>query len=459
MNTAQNHGTVIRSAMIGVIGADSKAFCDLQSGSDFRIRVPGSTLAFATKEAVIEDRNVALLEIPACDNWVVTQTRIVQSVMRVLSTVSENRTKLDGIIILDDLDTEQLQEDYTTLSKTLCGDVPGTVVVAMKHRKETRNIKMRATFVHYRGTRESGSHIIGSILRFVPLRHHELERAVRKYVRERYKEKANSRKAIQEKLAEIGRQEKMQQVYPNTRRADDEDEASGDEETQFHECRPLEDEQVKNGRLSEELRECTQRMNREIEKLRGNSELNAKSSSDARKEVDSVNARLTSLLQTVASHEDRIESQISISQDVKTRLSALESHAKTDTDDVQCLRDDLEKLRRQMKQMADTNHTLAANAAAANSTAHQKLEEVQIEMKQLRKENRELHLLLQAKDQEHVEEMESLQQECRTLKGRDEKWDKEFSLMRKRMEAMESWMETVQSRGRDHEDDDEWFVA
>lgn len=56
----------------------------MHSGSNFRVRIPETDVASATRNFEIESRNVILVEIHACDNWVTTKAQIVEGVTQVL---------------------------------------------------------------------------------------------------------------------------------------------------------------------------------------------------------------------------------------------------------------------------------------------------------------------------------------------------------------------------------------
>ena len=391
---------------------------------------------------------------------------------------SENRPKLDGIIILGDIDSEQMYDDYTTIVKTLCGDTaPGTVVIAgkMLARRENDELKLKSTIARYMGTRESGNRIIGMLLNRIPMRFYELERVVRKYVTEHYREKAE--RTAQEQRAEIRRQDKMR-----LRRSEDDE--SGDEDAQFHECRPVDEEQTKLGKAIEDLQRHSQRVNSEISKLRNSLDRCSNSNRDMRKDVEALCSKITSLTQTTSSYGARVEAQSHIVTDVKARLSALESYTKASADNVKGARDELDEVRKRLGEVAqgddvqrlrDQVEGLIRKAEESEKASSQisglytsrisslnaRLEHDRVEIERLKQDNKELHLLLQAKDQEHIEETEALQHDCRVLKEQNESWKKEFVSMKNRMAAIESSVESVvQARdAREHEEEDGWFVA
>ena len=204
-----------------------------------------------------------------------------------------------------------MYDDYTTIVKTLCGDTaPGTVVIAgkMLARRENDELKLKSTIARYMGTRESGNRIIGMLLNRIPMRFYELKRVVRKYVTEHYREKAE--RTAQEQRAEIRRQDKMR-----LRRSEDDE--SGDEDAQFHECRPVDEEQTKLGKAIEDLQRHSQRVNSEISKLRNSLDSCSNSNRDMRKDVEALCSKITSLTQTTSSCGARVEAQAHIVTDVK----------------------------------------------------------------------------------------------------------------------------------------------
>ena len=198
----------------------------------------------------------------------------------------------------------------------------------------------------------------------------------------------------------------------------------------------------------------------------------------------SLCSKITSLTQTTSSCGARVEAQAHIVTDVKARLSALESYTRTSTDSVKGARDELDEVRKRLGEVAqgddvqrlrDQVEGLIRKAEESEKASSQisglytsrisslnaRLEHDRVEIERLKQDNKELHLLLQAKDQEHIEETEALQHDCRVLKEQNENWKKEFVSMRNRMAAIESSVESVvQARdAREHEEEDGWFVA
>ncbi|CAL1717317.1 unnamed protein product [Somion occarium] len=434
------HRTFVRSTMIGVIGVQAKSFCDLHGGSNFRIRVPGS-VATATRTFIVEDRSLALMEIPALDNWVVTQSHIVQGVTKVLSTICQNRSRLDGIIVLDSTNPEQVEQEYSHLVKALCGDIaPGIVVLAGRQPWSVSAGGLMPIIARYTGTLQSGNRILGMLLNRIPMRFHELEQVVRMYVMEKYQLKM-------EKKAHIENEEQKQR--DRMRMGGGKDENSGDEEAQFHECQPA---GVEHSKLEDELQDMKERMSRtiaELEKYPTEGELISKTVSEMGREVAAFRAKVDHLSDTFTSHEEQSEAQ---NEEVKAHLCAMEPRIKICTDDVEVLRDDVDDLRKQLEREVSTNQRMAE----ANSAQRVRLERQEDEIKMLRQDNKDLR----AREQERANVVDTLRRELRALKEDNRRWSRVLAEMNERMAKMTGQIEHLQNRAaHEHEDDDGWFVA
>lgn len=280
------------------------------------------------------------------------------------------------MVIPDHIDSEQSQEDYVHIIRSLCGDnilVPGNVIIAGRMSVEMKigDLKLNTTVAQYMGTPDSGREILGML------------RVVR---------------GITVRLPLIG-------------------DGPAGQATQVEDA-------------LEQLQKCTRQMDREMKKLRTDLKLDAEVLSDTRKKVDSLRTGLTSLSQNVTSHDDQIRSQTFYVQYLSARLVALEADVKMGADRVQNLRGDVEGLGRGLEGMSDANRAVAQTIVVATSSINTRLDETQCEMNRFGKENLELRLLLQAKDQEHVEDMENLQYKIRLLKEENDKRSKGSGLLK-----------------------------